>query len=279
MNITSPDEWPNAAKTTLTRRVGPLPVYGWALVGGSVILVLIAIRRRQVGSGDASALTVTPAAIAVGGPAYGGGYGGSSPNPVNTGGGVGGGGTPPPVSSGGGIGSGNLGLALPANDPVQSYTREQNLTYLAQIAEVLRTGTFLPNSGPVGLQVVPGTPRHPVSQEDLDTYRRLYADLSNRFGFSQSEIDTELTKLQTSYASGWAYHPGSSNTVVRALASLDEQIVGRLSPTQQGAYTTGQISAINYLGGMTPENMQRILDSGGVAYLDRIAAQQPWLQR
>jgi hypothetical protein len=36
-------------KTTLTKKVGPLPIWGWALIGGGMVLGIIVLRNRKGG--------------------------------------------------------------------------------------------------------------------------------------------------------------------------------------------------------------------------------------
>lgn len=158
---------------------------------------------------------------------------------------------------------------MPANDPVRFYTREQQITYMAQIAEVLRTGTFLPNASGPGLTILPGTPRQAVNPLDLQSLQALLNQTMADWGISQSELTTEQSKIRTSYESGVAYTPGPTDPYQRQLNDLNTAIVGT-----QGAYTSAQISALNYLGGITTANLQNIQSQGGLAYLNRIAAQQ-----
>lgn len=318
---------------TLTRKVGPLPAWGWGVVvvGGYIVYTVIKGRSGANtlpegvvtgspildtgaggggggGSGGATlqdvidAIKNIPAAVTpVPGPGTGTGTGaGGSGGGTGTGGSFGGGGSGiipnvlvnpsqvvagydpfpslPPAVQEAIVKTGGYG-AMPANDPVRFYTRDQQLTYMAQIAEVLRTGTFLPNASGPGLSILPGTPRQPASAQDLAIYRALYAQTIADWGFTEEEIAAELAKVQESYASGWALTPGPTDPVERALNAVNEQIVGRESPSQQGAYTTAQISAINYLGGMTPENMQRILDEGGLDYLNKVAIAQGFMNQ
>ena len=158
---------------------------------------------------------------------------------------------------------------MPYNDPVRFYTRDQQITYMAQIAEVLRTGTYLPNASGAGLNILPGTPRYPASSQDLQAYQAVLNQTMADWGISSSELSAEQAKVRSSYESGVAYTPGPTDPYERQLNELNKAIVGK-----QGAYTTAQLSAINYLGGVTSANLTNIQSQGGLAYLNQIATQQ-----
>ena len=120
--IEHPTEWPEAAKSTLTRKVGPLPVWGWVAVavGGVVAFVLV---KRRSGTGGTAAVTNPVTSAVVGGFAGnyggGGGTGGSGSgdtgtNPPSAGGVT----TPPDATPIVGTGASNTGPDL-ASTPGQ----------------------------------------------------------------------------------------------------------------------------------------------------------------
>ena len=84
--IEHPTEWPGAAKAALTRKVGPLPVWGWAAVAVGGVAAYYLISKR---SGSTTAATTNPVATAVAGGFagnYGSGGGDTGTNPPSPGG-------------------------------------------------------------------------------------------------------------------------------------------------------------------------------------------------
>jgi len=124
-DIEHPTEWPGAIKETLTRKVGPLPIWGW----GSVIVGGIVAFRFVGKRGGTATATTNPVASAVAG-GFVGNYGSGS--------GVGG---------TGGSGGGDTGSNPPSSGPPPVVAPGQGGTPIA--------GSGAPNSGP-DLATTPG---------------------------------------------------------------------------------------------------------------------------
>lgn len=124
--IEHPTEWPEAAKSTLTRKVGPLPVWGWVAVAVGGVAAFVLVKKRGTGS---TAAATNPVANAVAG-GFAGNYGSGS--------GVGG---------TGGSGGGDTGSNPPSSGPPPDATAGQGGTPFA--------GSGAPNSGP-DLAATPG---------------------------------------------------------------------------------------------------------------------------
>jgi len=136
--IEHPTEWPGVAKSTLTRKVGPLPVWGWGAVVVGGIVAFTIVKKRGTGS---TAAATNPVANAV--------AGGSAGNYGTGGGGVGG---------TGGSGGGDTGSNPPSSGPPPNATAlATGLVTAGQVGRSLPpiAGSGAPNSGP-DLATTPG---------------------------------------------------------------------------------------------------------------------------
>lgn len=109
---------------------------------------------------------------------------------------------------------------VPGQGPA-GYDRGQALDYVAQLRDVLSSGTYLPNATGPGLTVLPGTPRYAAPASTLDAYRSLVAQLTSQWGFTQGEIASAATRLAGNIAAGVSLDPATS-----AAKALEDAVIG-----------------------------------------------------
>ena len=98
--LENPTEWPEAAKAALTRKIGPLHVWGWVAIASGGGAVIYLVTKGTLKLPTSTAAVTTPVATAVAG-GFAGNYGTADSTVGGTGGSGGGDtGTNPPVAGG-----------------------------------------------------------------------------------------------------------------------------------------------------------------------------------
>ena len=275
-----PTEWPGAIKGQLTRKVGPLPVWGWGaiIVGGIVAFRLVGKR-----GGSSKATVTNPVASAVAG-GFAGNYGSGGGSGGGGGGGGYGGGSQPGSAPGNPDGASPGGassnpIAGTSMDAVPGYTSVSTADQQYWASKVDPNGATVADTyDPATLlarwlmRAKAGTTGTSFTQQDINTGLAYATARASAAGVTQDQLNGAYANIQQ-YGDLAGMDPFSValDKANRLIVGTTPKLQGDLITTAPTAnqYTTAQISALNYItglqGGWTPDNLQKVADMGYTA--------------
>jgi len=260
-------------KGGLTRKVGPLPVWGWAAIAGGAFVAWTFLRGGS--SGDGGAIADNALGVGMGGPSGGGGgsggYGGSG-----AGGGSGGAGgvgdaigdvvaqVPTPTVPGT-AGPHGTSLTIPESGILSvggSDLPQATQDYWASKLGNQPVGT-LPDTFNPAMSLAQwlyrkamGIEGTALTQQDLDIGLAYAQNRANTAGVSDAELRAAQESYARQLAGDFSGDPGINDPSQNAWAAAMYKLQSALGMQQGSQFSTDQLSSLNQWGGLSLENMQ-----------------------